>query len=232
MATTFLQATQELYRRVKGAGAAPSSFASIPQEILEVALALSRAHTQIIASHIDWMFLWREGSVQVGPSGANPNTPTSPTLDTINHYDPHTFYCNGSRLPVYEWADYKKDRLSAEDQAATSEPEAIVIRPDRQILALPYPDQIYTVTFECWIKAIALPVTEAGGSLTLQVPDDALEALYSMGKMFWYGDNEAPQYMAAQAEFEVAYDAMEDTYWPGKGRNTLAGDQQIVVVPE
>jgi hypothetical protein len=232
MATTFLQATQELYRRVKGAGAVPSSLADIPQEVLEVAQALARAHAQIITSHIDWTFLWREGSVQVGPLGMNPNTPITPTLATINHYDPHTFYYSGFRLQMIEWADYKKGRLSLEDQAATSEPEAVVIRPDRQILALPYPDATYTIQFDCWIKAIPLPINEAGGAIQLQVPDDALEALYSMGKMFWYGDNEAPQYMAAQAEFETAYDAMEDAYWPGKARNTLAEDQQIVVVAQ
>lgn len=224
MSTTILAAAQEFATRLKLTGSGPQAITGQPLEYRVAISALLKAHREIVNSHIDWQFLWAQGTAHVGP-GANPNTPNQAD---VRQYDEATFYCNGIRLQVVPWADYRKRKLTTDEQNATDAPQYAVILPDNQLLVLPYPDQAYTVTFDYWRYVADL--TE--NAHLIQIPDDGIEALYDRAKMIWLGDEEAPNYALAQVDFEVSYDALEDSYWPGKARSSMAADQEIVVVPE
>lgn len=222
MATTLLQALQEMHVRCHISGSPPNSVTDLPQEQNEVLIALKQAHREIVTAHMDWTFLWSdEGSVTVNV-GANPNTPDQ---NNIGFYDKNTFYFDGRKLDFIKYVDYKKEKYSAEQQAATDEPQAVVVLPNKRILALPYPDDAHEITFDFW-ECESAPTDQED---ELQVPDDSLEALYHRTKMIWAGEQEAPNFNIMQADYLVAFSAMEDRYWPNKGEASMAEDQELRV---
>lgn len=223
MATTLLQALQEMHGRLHLSGSAPNAVSELPQEQDEVLVALKQANRELVTAHIDWQFLWSDEGTVTFSVGGNPNTP-SPA--TIGEYDEKTFYYDGVPLPVIPYVDYKKRKYSAAEQADTSSPQNIVILPNKRLLVLPYPDDSYEATFDFWA---ALDAPEDPGD-ELQIPDDSLEALYTRTKMIWAGDQEAPNYNVLAEDFRIAFSAMEDRHWPGKKKASMAEDQEFQVV--
>jgi hypothetical protein len=222
MATTFLQAAKELCLRLRTSGAGPSSVLAQPGEYKNAISALAKAHKEIVTSHLDWSFLWREGTCIVSTGGANPSPPVQADVQT---YDVDTFYYDGALLSVVCWDDYKSKKLTASEIAQTGSPESVVVLPNNSILALPYPDAPKTISFNYWAKASTL----AADSDVLQIPDDSIEAVYDRAKMIWLGEEEGINYGLAEADFMVSYDALEDRYWPGKGKGSMAANQHIVI---
>lgn len=224
MATTLLEAFQTMVSRLRITGAGPSTVVDQLDEYDVVLQALLQAHTEIVSSHVDWDFLWSQSTVTVNV-GSNPNTPAA---SDVGKYDVKTFYYDGNPLEFVPWTKYKKQKLNSDEQAITGDPEQFTILPNKQVLAIPYPSASKQIDFDYWAKASS----PAADDDELQIPDDGLEALYSRTKMIWLGDEEGPNYGIAQMEFEIAYDALEDAYWPNKGNSSMAEDQEIVVVPE
>ena len=111
--------------------------------------------------------------------------------------------------------------------AATGEISSVVIRPDNKLLFLPYPSADTTINFEFWkrVKTLTAKTDQ------LDIPDDVIECLYDRARMFIYADNESPVYMAAEEDFNASYEQLLLAYWPGHGEQSMAEDQDIVVVP-
>lgn len=224
MSTTLLAAAQTFIARLKLSGDGPSTVIDQVQEYDEAIVALLQAHKEIVTSHIDWKFLWKQGTVQV-QIGNNPN---SPVQTDIRQIDDLSFYCDGSPLTFVDWPNYRRNKRSAADLAVAGTPQHVVVQPNGQVLVIPVPSALTTINFDYWAKAAEL----ADDLDELQIPDEGLEALYNRAKMIYLADQESPNYQLAEVDFTVAYDALEDSYWPGKGKASLAQDQDIVVEPE
>jgi hypothetical protein len=228
MATTFLAAAQEFITRLKLSGSGPSAVTGQPREYQIPIRLLASAHKEIVASHIDWTFLWGTSYVEI-TTGGNPHTAN---VTNIKKYDESTFRRNsdGEYLGVVPWVQYKKERLTPTEQASTGKPEQIVIQPDKKIIALPFPDANgpYRADFDYWRCGTELTADDT----VLDIPDDCIETLYHRARMLWLDEEESPQYQLAKDDFMAAYTLMEMAYWPGKGEASMAEDQEIVVVSE
>lgn len=226
--TTWLQASQELAKRVRTTGSGPTDVTGQVTQYQDVIRAVKKAHDEIVKSHTDWKFMWSEATVDVSV-GAEPFTPVIAGTPTrvVASYDKETFYLDSDGAPLdwMEWVDYKKLRLTPNEQAQTQTPQQIVVRPDNLILTVPYTNASLTINFDCWKELIVLALKTD----VLDIPDDGMEALYDRAHMLWLGDNESPAYEDKREDFMATYKLLEDAYWPKALEASRAEDQEIVV---
>ena len=228
MSTTFLQASQEICTRLRTSGSGPTAVTGQPAEYQRIISLVKKAHKEIVLSHTDWEFLWTSGSVEF----SNNNNPHTATPTDIKKFDEKTFVnvLDGTYLDSIRWSDYKKSKLTPDELLTTGSPEQFTIRPDKRIVVIPNPTvgTVFNVNFDYWRQPTELT---AIGTI-LDIPDDSIETLYALVKMYFLEDEEGPNYDLARSSYMYHYKFMEEAHWPNSDTSSMAEDQELVVTPE
>lgn len=120
----------------------PPSVVSQTGQILEAINYIARAHAAIQVKWLDWKFLWGD----IDTITTVDDTATYAGATGIGIWDKQRFFYDNEELDVMEWEDYVPDTTLAKGT-----PEFAVIRPDNQILLVPTPADVYTISYEYFL---------------------------------------------------------------------------------
>lgn len=153
----FLTLVQTVHRESGSGGIAPTSLVGLKGENLRLQNWVAQADLEIQERHSDWQFLWSQTSITLEagvnlyypfPNGALTVIPGS----SVAEYDRDSFFLDGSRLPVVNYLDVKREPLATD----VGRPYRCVLMPSDTLRFDPPPDQAYSVQFDVWRTPIMM----------------------------------------------------------------------------
>lgn len=178
------------------------------------------AHREIQLKFFDWNFLWGTSAVATSAGVA-----VYQGQSDLHIWDEAAFYYDGRELRVCPYQDYVPD-TSREN----GPPEYVVIRPDNQLLIVPTPDDVYTITYDYFKKPRVL--TE--NTTEPLIPEDYRMAIVGRALMM-YGNYETAEEAKVQGQelYDMHMTALVMHEAPRKAQlQGRAENMPIVVVPE
>ena len=230
--STYLQLCQNMARDIGIPGSGPSSVtsATLSEEENAVVRYIKNADIDIQSRWFDWMFLWKEATIN---SSSGTSTLTSPTdlgnwnVDTVV-WDKGTD--NNLPLEYVAWGEYfEMYKLGTIDSA---DPEVFSVKPDNVIDLYPTPDSVTPVYSQYW----KVPTALAADSDVSDIPSRFQRIIIARAKIYYAENEDAPEVLTGSlAEFEDLLDKLEADQLPGQKNRRMLKTQDLAnftVVPE
>ena len=187
--STYLQLCQNMARDIGIPGSGPSSVtsSSLSEEENAVIRYIKNADIDIQSRWFDWMFLWKEATIN---SVSGTSTLTSPTdlgnwnVDTVV-WDKGTD--NNLPLGYMPWGEYfEMYKLGTVD---SDDPEVFSIKPDNVMDLYPTPNSITPVYSQYW----KVPTELAVDSDVSSIPPRFQRIIIARAKIYYAENEDAPE---------------------------------------
>lgn len=147
---TFLQLVNALKVACSVSGAGITTVVSQSGEALRLVTWIQDAYEDIQNENFDWLFLKADSSFTTAI-----NTNIIPVPSGLNVWDVERIYdSSGNNVEMIEYAAHKEFI----DVTNTGTPSLFVIKPDNTLIAIPYPDDTLTYTFDYFIDPDTLDI--------------------------------------------------------------------------
>lgn len=215
-----LQLVQELCRLsgITNTGGPTTTISQIG-EFRKAVAYVDTAHQEIQLKYFDWNFLWASSTITTAA-----NISTYHGASDVHIWDDKRIFCAGNKLEVVAYQDYVPD-----PNRGVGPPEYVVIQPNNQLLIVPAPDGVYTITYDYFRR----PRVLTANTEEPLIPADYRMAIVGRALMI-YANYETAEEAKAQGQelYEMfmaaltAHEAPRRAQLQGRAENT-----QIVVIP-
>jgi hypothetical protein len=221
---TYLELCQKLRREVGIAGTGPSSVSSQSGMMLKVVEWVADADVAIQSKWINWTFLWSQFTQDTIVSTKDVTKPTD-----LASWDEGTFsldlnttdYLRLTKMPYRTWLTYYR--------ANTGKPTYFIVKPDKDVILEPVPDDVYALSADYWKRPTRLS-DNADVSL---IPDEFDRLIIAQAKIYYAEHENAPEIMqSAMMEYAELMHRMQVRYLPDMDTFGKSSDDNMVVVPE
>jgi hypothetical protein len=203
---TYLELVQRLWEESGSGGPRPSAVAGQQGEALRLVNWIARADRAIQNIHSDWDFLWTTGTINTVIGTSLYAFPTD-----CGSVDEDTFLIGGDEpLEVVDHLDVKGEVRDTN----SGKPYRVIMQPNRQFRLESVPDAVYSITYDYFVKSVAMPV--ADGSVSI-IPEEFHDAIVGKAIMYYATYENAEEALRNGAiMYEDNMDALESRYLPGK----------------
>ena len=224
----YLQLCQSLRRECGIQGTGPTSVTGQIGLLEKLVGWIADANDEICGFHHDWNFLWSQFEE---PTIANTSTVTRPS--DIGLWDTDSFcldyntddYRKLKEMSYRQWRKFFRNGTRTPDK-----PSFFAVRPDKNIVLEPIPDDVYTLTADYW--KIAPRLTNNPDEPL--IPENLQRIIVVRAKIYYAEHDNAPEVMqGAMQEFQVLINSLRGSELPGYAENkTGSAPENFVVVTE
>lgn len=226
MSSTYLELCIKLRREAGIVGSDPTTVVGQTNMLAKIVGWIADADEDIQSKWLDWGFLHDEFSSSTVAGDKDIAAPAD-----FGMWDEDSFYLDYSLSSFQKLSqvDYSVWRKAMRNGVKTNaKPAYYVIKPDKDIILEPVPDDVYTLTADYYKTATRL----AADSDTSLIPKKFDRLIIARAKMYYAEFDNAPEVMnAATQEYIDLMNRLESLYLPGQQPNTQSSNN-MVIVPE
>ena len=139
----FLELVVDLRKACSVAGSGPVSLNDDRAEYQRLIGWTNQANAEIQGKYTNWKFLWSEYKFETVADKSR-YVAFEDIPGNVRQYRPTSFRCNGERLNVVNWYEYK-DTAMPKDYG---QPQCIIEVPNADLQLYPIPDKPYAIAYE------------------------------------------------------------------------------------
>lgn len=220
----FLELVVDLRRECSVAGNGPVSLNDNRAEYQRLIQWVRQANTEIQGKYTNWKFLWSEHQFDTQADKSR-YVAFEDIPGDIRQYRPLSFQCNGERLNLANWYDYRDSKPPNE----YGEPLYCIIVPNNDLQLYPIPDKPYPISYEYYRNPQVL--MEADDQPL--IPTTWHKVIVYRGMMMYADYENAPEIKQAGIDgLSVLMPQLEAAQLPKQEDMGIVNEYEIVVQPE
>lgn len=140
---TYLELVVDLRKECSVSGNGPVSLQDNRAEYQRLISWIAQANQEIQGKYTNWKFLWSEYQF-ITQADKSRYKAFEDIPGHVKQYRPMSFNCEGEKLNVVDWYEYKNTELPEE----YGTPLYVVMVPNGDLQLYPIPDKPYTISYE------------------------------------------------------------------------------------
>lgn len=190
----FLALVNELHQEASVAGTGLATVDNVTGENARLVLWIQRAHETIQNKYFDWKFLSKDSTFNTQTNTNIIQPPSDISIWDIKRL----FDSNGSKVEFIYYSALGEDSI---DPTVLGKPTRFIIKNDNTLLADPYPDAIYTFSYD-YFRA---PLVLAADTDVPLIPEQYHRAIVGLALMYYGNYESAPELKQQGQEMYMLY---------------------------